>query len=310
MNFALVVPTLNGGDKWKAAAAKISDQHCKPNKVLVIDSESSDATNEVTQSHGFGHLSIPQKEFDHGGTRQLAVEQLKEHQVIVFMTQDAILANDEALANLLKPFSDKKVAISYGRQLPHKNANPIEAHARYFNYPAESSIKSAKDIKNLGIKTAFCSNSFAAYRTSTLLKLGGFPKKNILSEDMLVGAKAILKGYKIAYQADSLCYHSHDYSLLEESKRMFDIGVFHRRNHWILEDFGSAHGEGFQFLKSELTYIAQKKPLATPGAVMRTGVKFLAYKTGFYENLFDCDIKSKLSRNKGFWMQPEKLKAP
>ncbi|BBI49658.1 hypothetical protein HORIV_20790 [Vreelandella olivaria] len=65
---------------------------------------------------------------------------------------------------------------AFGRQLPHPDASPIAAHARYFNYPDESRVVATADIPRLGIKTAFLSNSFAAYRREALSARAGFPK--------------------------------------------------------------------------------------------------------------------------------------
>ncbi len=310
MNYALVVPTLNGGETWKKAAAAISKQTTPPKKILVIDSESTDCSIETAKRYGFDVEIIQRNHFDHGGTRQYAVEQLKNHDYIVFMTQDAIPTNNTSLTDLLKPFEHEKVAISYGRQLPHQGAKPIEAHARYFNYPETSHYKSKDDIQKIGIKAAFCSNSFAAYRTKTLLELGGFPAKNILSEDMYMGAKAILNGYTVAYEASALCNHSHDYHILEESRRMFDIGVFHQRNRWILDSFGFPEGEGLRFLKSELSYLSKHDKLLIPKAFARTLMKFIAYKIGYFEKYFDTSFKSKLSRNKTYWLQPNNIQLP
>ncbi|VCW13919.1 hypothetical protein BANRA_01245 [Escherichia coli] len=45
---------------------------------------------------------------------------------------------------------------------------------------------------------------------------------------MYYTAKAILAGYKVAYVADAVVKHSHNYSPIDEFKRYFDIGVFMR----------------------------------------------------------------------------------
>ena len=80
---------------------------------------------------------------------------------------------------------------------------------------------------------AFISNSFAAYRVSVLKEVGGFPDDVIFGEDMFVATKMLKAGYKIAYAAGACVYHSHDYSLWQEMKRYFDMGVFHAREPWI-----------------------------------------------------------------------------
>ena len=121
------------------------------------------------------------------------------------------------------------VGCASGRQLPHSDASLLASHARHFNYPNVSSIRDEKSISTLGLKAAFCSNSFAAYRVSALYECGGFPLNVILGEDMYVAAKMLLRGYKTAYVANATVYHSHNYSPIEEFKRYFDTGVYHAR---------------------------------------------------------------------------------
>lgn len=118
------------------------------------------------------------------------------------------------------------MACAYGRQLPHFSANPLAQHARAFNYPNKSYVCGKNNVSALGLKSVFMSNSFSAYRLSAFKELEGFPSNTILCEDMFYAAKAILAGYQVAYAADAVVRHSHNYKPLEEFKRYFDIGVF------------------------------------------------------------------------------------
>lgn len=106
--------------------------------------------------------------------------------------------------------------MAYGRQLPRPQANPIEAHAR-LAIILQSQLKSFED-KYLGIKTAFCSNSFAAYRKSAYEAVGGFPCM-YTSEDSFIAAKMLKSGYKVAYNADACVHHSHGYTTIEGFSR-------------------------------------------------------------------------------------------
>lgn len=131
LQFALCVPTYNAGNKWQDWIAAYQSQLLKADKVIVIDSSSSDNTEKLADESGFLVHSIPKSEFNHGGTRNQAVEFATSFaDVVVFMTQDAILASPDSLANLLAPFVDPEVAAVCGRQLPHYNATPLAVHAR------------------------------------------------------------------------------------------------------------------------------------------------------------------------------------
>ena len=298
---AVCVPTLNAGPKWIDWLAKFKSASAPLSEMLVIDSSSEDDTVRLAGECGFQIQVIPRREFSHGGTRQLAVERLAGADVVVFMTQDAIIASPDAIENLLKPFEDDSVGLVFGRQLPHSDAGPIGAHARLFNYPDKSVIRELGMEKELGLKAAFVSNSFAAYRRKALLDVGGFPRGVIFGEDMIVAARMLLSGWKIAYQAGACVYHSHDYSLMQEFRRYFDIGVLHNRESWLLERFGKPEREGLRFVKSELGYLLRHNRALIPGAILRTGMKYLGYRLGRSEGRLPGSVKPTLSMQPSYW---------
>lgn len=300
----IVIPTLNGGDKFNRLLKSISKQSYQPHRKIMIDSTSTDNTLSVGAKYDFEVVSISRDAFNHGLTRQQGVEMVPEADVVVFLTQDAILTDELAIENLVDCFQDTTVGIAYGRQLPLQGAKPLGAYARLFNYPPESRVKSLMDAGELGIKTAFVSNSFAAYRCSALKEVGGFPSNTILSEDMYVAAKMLIGGWKVAYCAEAQVYHSHDYSLLQEFKRYFDIGVFQGREKWIRECFGQAEGQGFHYVESELKYLWNHHYRGLiPEALVRTAIKYLGYKLGLAERCFSSDFKRYLSMNSHYWKQ-------
>jgi len=304
MKFSVVIPTYNGGELWRTVAKSISSQSVKPNKVLVIDSTSSDATIDIALEHGFTTHLINKKSFNHGGTRNLAVEFVSDSEVIIFLTQDAILESNYSFAEILTSFEqDEHIAAVCGRQLPHDNANPLAAHARWFNYPVDSCVKSIEDIPRFGIKTAFMSNSFAAYRCKVFFELGGFPENTILAEDMYIAAKMIHAGYKVMYSAKAAVKHSHNYTPVEEFCRYFDTGVFHANESWIRDLFGNAEGEGMMFIRSELAYLWQNSPSWIPRALFTNGCKLLGYKLGQNYRYLPWMLRHRFSMYKAYWLQ-------
>ena len=194
-SFKVIIPVLNGGEVWKSCVASLLQQALPVEDVIVIDSGSDDGSLELSVSTGFKLIQISKNEFNHGGTRQLGVEKAGDIDVVIFLTQDAILEKENSIVELLKSFDNEAVAAAYGRQLPHVDAGKIASHARYYNYSDKSLFKGKEDIEKLGIKTAFISNSFAAYRVSVLNQMGGFPSNTIFGEDTFTAAKMILNGY-------------------------------------------------------------------------------------------------------------------
>jgi rhamnosyltransferase len=275
----VVVPTLNAAKHWPAFAPALL-ACVRPDQVLILDSASTDGTPELTKRDGFQLSSIARADFDHGGTRQMAAEMLPEAQILIYLTQDVVLDGPEAIGTLLLAFRDPQVGAAYGRQLARPQAGPIEAHARAFNYPAVSAVRTIENRKQMGIKTIFFSNSFGAYRRAALMEVGGFPSKIVFGEDTVVAGRLLLAGHKIAYVAEARGFHSHPHSILQEFRRYFDIGSMHSRESWLLDEFGQAAGEGKRFVLSELRYLLRRGPWLIPSALLRTAAKLLGYRLG------------------------------
>ena len=305
MNCGLIIPTLNAGKNFATLLEQIAAQDLPLTK-LIVDSESTDDTVTLAKKFNFDVMTVKRKNFNHGATRQSAIEYLLEKKsvdVIIFLTQDVLLYDEKTLSTLTQIFeTDSTVGLTYGRQLPHKNATLEAEILRKFNYPAESRLKTFDDRKIFGIKAAFNSNSFAAYRVDALKSIGGFPSNVILSEDMYVAAKMLMSGLKIFYNADAQVYHSHNYTAAQEFHRYFDIGVFHSRESWIRETFGSAEGAGKKFVLMKLQTLWKENPLDCFGAIFRDGAKFFGYRLGLIEKCLPESFCRLFSMNKVYFL--------
>jgi len=300
MKYFIAIPTYNGGELWKKSAEAINNNLDHP-LVQIIDSSSKDDTVKISKNAQFNVDTISSSDFNHGGTRNLAWQKHQnDYDVVVFLTQDAIVQND-AIEKIVAVFEDPKVACAYGRQLPHDDANAIARHARLFNYKEKSYKAENKDISHLGLKACFMSNSFSAYRIATLKELGGFPSDTILCEDMFFTARAVLAGYRVAYVSEAKAKHSHNYTPLEEFKRYFDIGVFHTDEPWIRKEFGGAGGEGKKFIISELKFLAEKNIFSIPRAIVNNMAKIIGYKLGQNYKKLPNNIIPHFSMHKRFW---------
>lgn len=258
----------------------LTAQTLQPSEILVLDSSSTDSTADLAKQDGCRVVTIPRSEFRHGGTRQQAAEMASGADVLVYLTQDSILADENSLARLTASFEDASVGAAYGRQLPRQGANPIEAHARLFNYPPASAIRSLDDRATLGFKTIFFSNSLGAYRRTALQQAGGFPRESDFGEDTVVAARLLQSGWRIAYVADAQAYHSHAHTCREEFQRYYKIGRLHGSEQWLVRNFGVASEQGRRFAISEIQYLFRQAPWLIPEAMLRTGLKYLGYKRG------------------------------
>lgn len=248
MSVSLIIPTLNAEKELPGLLKALSVQTRPADEILVVDSDSSDRTAAVAESaEGVRVLTVARKDFDHGKTRDMALRE-SSGEIVVFLTQDAVPADEHFLEKLIRPLKEKKVAVTTGRQLPKANASPMERLVRAFNYPAESHIRSEADVDKMGIKTFFCSDVCAAYNRGIYLELGGFDYPLKTNEDMFYAAKAIRNGYRVAYAADAEVYHSHNFTLREQYRRNRIQGYEIERHRDLLGEV-SKESEGIRLVK-------------------------------------------------------------
>ena len=298
---SLVILTYNGLSDVKKFFRSLSTQTLKP-EIIVIDSESTDGTQEYLSLNSINYTLISKKDFNHGETRNYGLR-LATNEIVVFVTQDVIFDNTDSLELLIQPLQHNDgTVMTFGRQLPKPDATILSEFARLNNYPEKSIKKSMSETSYLGIKNCFISNSFAAYKKSVLKQLGGFPSHLIMCEDVFTGGQALLKGHKIAYVAEARVFHSHNYTAKQEFQRYFDIGYFYNSESWILKNFSHAESEGLAYLKKEIKFIVNRnKFLLIPEFIVRSILKYLGYKLGKYPTLLPMNLKKKLSMHSYYW---------
>lgn len=224
---------------WKAVLQAYAMQNFPVQLKLLVDSESDDSTLNIAKEFNWEILSIKADSFNHGLTRQMAVEKLRKDNfdTAVFATQDTIPANPDTLRLLAESLEKQGAAAAYARQMPVTGTG-MDAFFRQRNYPEKSRLKSIHDSKELGLMTPFCSNSLAAWNLKFIEQAGGFVKTSF-GEDILMAAKLLQQGEKIFYCAESKCFHEHKNSIYQVFKRGVDIGTMHRNFPELKKNFGS-----------------------------------------------------------------------
>ncbi len=300
MNVTVIIPTFNAEHYLPTLLDSLAGQTLSF-ELIIIDSSSTDNTLAIAQKFTKHIITIPKSQFDHGGTRTKAAQNASG-EIIVFLTQDALPTDSMALERLISAFQDREVGAAYGRQIPYETTNIFGKHLRAFNYPPTAHVRTLADKQHYGIKTAFLSDSFSAYRKSAMREVGWFKNGLIVGEDAHITAKLLLAKYQVAYVAKAGVYHSHSYTLLQDFGRYFDTGVFHSMEAWILETFGKAEGEGMRYIKSEFSYIlAQKKYLRIPEFFLRNGLKYVGYELGKNYQKLPYSMVTKLSMHTSWW---------
>ncbi|WP_029503713.1 glycosyltransferase [Lachnoclostridium phytofermentans] len=316
-NLDVIIPLFRPDKKFDKLLIQLLKQTIKPKNIWLLNTEvlPDYATETIKQrvdellSHkkivgsesvNIHIISIDQREFDHGGTRAYGAS-LSDSEYMVFMTQDAIPKDEHLLENLVEPLRMEEVAISYGRQEASQNATLVEKYTRIFNYPSTDQLKSKEDLDRLGIKTYFSSNVCAAYRKSVYEDLGGFVARTIFNEDMIYAAGVIKTGYKIYYASKATVIHSHHYTLMQQLRRNFDLGVSQEEYQSIFKNI-SSEKEGTKFVKQTVSYLKdQRKYIELVDFILESGFKYLGYLLGKKHRLLPQPFKIWLSMNKSYW---------
>lgn len=245
---------------------------------------------------------IKQSAFDYASVKDDWMQKT-DAEYILFMTQDGIPADSTMLEHLLKAFEDERTAVAYGRHITDEGCGEIERFTRYFNYPPQSVLKNKECTSCSEIKLYFNSNVCALYRLANYRRAGGFGRRAISSEDMMIAWKVITSGEQVAYVAEAEVLHYHSFGLGEQFRRNFDIGVAYSTNQEIRQALSASH-EGVRLVLKTAEYlIKQKKMKLLFPLFLQSGVKYMGYQMGRHYQMLPYKLKILCTRNKGYWKE-------
>ena len=307
----VIVPVYQPGKKFSRLLQMLSKQTWPIRRIIIMNTERSYWNEEGYRGiPGLEVHHLTKEEFDHGATRDLAAW-YAEADIMVFMTDDAVPQDIYLIERLAEALSwtgkgGETVAMAYARQLPDKDCRLIERYTRSFNYPSKSSVKTAADKERLGIKTYFASNVCCAYDRRIYEKLDGFVSRAIFNEDMIFASEVIKHGYGIAYAADALVVHSHNYNGRQQFQRNFDLAVSQADHP---EVFGGlpSEGEGIRLVRKTASYLLKKGRFwLLPELVYKSGCKYIGYRLGKRYKILPEKVILSCTMNQEYWKKAKK----
>jgi rhamnosyltransferase len=199
-------------------------------EILVIDSGSTDGTLDIVRDFPAVRLhEIPNSEFGHGRTRNLAA-QLANGDFIAYLTHDAIPSTTEWLRELLQPFDiDERIVAVMGKQIPRPTCFPLMKYeivgvfAQFGPDYGTTVFYQDSFVVNEGMRQAitFYSDVNSAARRDFLVTV--IPYRDVrYAEDQMFGQDLIAAGYRKAYAPRAAVEHSNDVTLAEFGARIFD----------------------------------------------------------------------------------------
>lgn len=279
-------------------------------EVLIMDS-STDKTREIVQKFPVKLVNVDPDDYNYGKTRNDGAS-ITDGEFIIFLSTDIVINDSRWLYNLTRHFSDPHVAGVFGRQIPKKDARPMEQFFISQTYPGVSTTLSCYngvirevDIKGNIVKNhvVIFSNVNSAIRRSVWKQIK-LPEM-LKSEEIEWAKRALIKGNKIVYDSEAVVFHSHRYTLKQVFHEYFDSGatisVIHmdKTINYHLSNFTK---DGLLFVYKEYTFMLSKGYWYwIPYAVIYDMMKFLGIFLGSKERYMPLWMKRMLCKKKNHW---------
>ena len=224
----VVCPLYRAEDEIDAVLAGLSAQkNIILHKVVFSITDTGDDLSVVIEKilkAGYTYFLVPLADFSHSLTRQTAIFDYCESDVVLMLSQDARFVGEDAAFTLASAV-DETCVYAYGRQICSKRT--IERYVREKNYGKESLTVSNDDVASMQLSAFFASDAFSAYHRPTFIKVGGYDDIHMMmNEDMYYAKKVIDMGLKKAYVAQAIVEHSHRHTLKQLYQRYRATGAW------------------------------------------------------------------------------------
>ena len=191
------------------------------------DGDTTEIKNKISEN-GYSYFSIKKEDFSHSLTREKAILDYCKNDIVIMISQDVNIVNENSFYELAKNVDDSVVYV-YGRQICRKKT--IEYYVRKKNYGNENEFVSLKDVEKLQLKTFFASDAFSAYYRPAFIKLNGYDNIHMMmNEDMYYAKKIIELGYTKGYIATAVVEHSHKLKLKQLYNRYYQTGIWFKEH--------------------------------------------------------------------------------
>ncbi len=298
---SIIIPTKNEeANIGRCLEAVFGQSTSFPFEVLVVDSGSQDRTLEVARRYPAHILEIAPSEFHHARTRNLGgTASSGEH--LVFLSGDAIPANDRWLSALLKNFEDAAIAAVYGRQIPKPDATPERVFFVHHRYGTERVVRNASS-NGVGKHVLHQFSNVNSAVRRTVWKQLPFPEDVNAYEDFSFAIQLAQHGHSIAYEPEAAVLHSHNYTLVRSFQQYFDSGVLYsRRQLWDGQQRDQIRADGLRYLRNEIRYLRRcRAGYRIPYVLCYEAARYFGLILGSHERLLPTALKRMVTSHRLF----------
>lgn len=296
---SVVLPVLNAAAWLPSLFDMLQAQKPNPpDEIIVVDSGSKDDTRRIAAAQGNARI-VELSSFSHGRSRNLGAREASG-EVVVFLSQDAIPANSEWLAELLAPFDDANVAAVCSRQMPRPDAPPTERFFLGYHFPHGAPVRREKGAKtSLTLSDVFFSNVSSAVRRDLLLRFP-FDEELIMSEDQQLSRDLLCAGFAVVYQPASVVLHSHCYTLAIAFRRYFD-SIYSLTKIFPAHDLKTSAALGRRYLKHEFVFMLRNHPFYLPYYFCYLAAKTLGALAAHRAEQLPLSWRRRFSLHRYYW---------
>jgi rhamnosyltransferase len=178
-----------------------------PEEIVVVDSGSTDETLFIASTFDVQVVSIAPELFSFGHALNVGIA-ASTAEIAIFASAHVYPVYDTWIEELIAPFDDECVALTYGRQQTPSDGRFSEQRLLSQWFPAQSVRRQ---------RHPFCNNANAAIRRSAW-EQRPYDEQLTGLEDLDWAKYAMENGHSIAYVADAPVIHVHD----ESPKQVFN----------------------------------------------------------------------------------------
>lgn len=181
--------------------------------LIAFDNASTDGSRELLEAVADEVHHVVEGQYVPGRVLNSATRVAKT-EIVVFLNADCEPIGEDWLKTLIAPFADRRVGATFSRQRPRRDCHPLAARDTESAYG---------DGSQQGAWRHCFSMASCAIRRSLWVETA-FDESLGYSEDIAWSLAIRRAGWHIQYVADSVVYHSHNYSNAAWRKRQFGEG--------------------------------------------------------------------------------------
>ena len=215
---SLVVRCLNEELHIGRLLTGVMRQSLVPSQIVIVDSGSADATLAIASRYPVEIASIQPSQFSFGRSLNIGCRRATGD-VIVIASAHVYPLYDSWLEELVGPFADKTVSLTYGRQVGNETTHYSERQIMQRWFPETSEPNQTHP---------FCNNANAAIRR-TVWERNRYNEQLTGLEDMAWANAALGRGERLSYVAEAPVVHVHREKWSQLMNRYRREAIAHRR---------------------------------------------------------------------------------